>query len=281
MNFKEKNIHNETCESFGEEWGKFNQINLNFVEAKNRYNEYFKIFPWHKLPKNPIGIDIGCGSGRWDRFVASKVRKLHCVEPAKKAIDVAKKNLISFNNIEFHNCSLNEVDITPESLDFCFSIGVLHHLPNPRSALKKCVELIKPGAPILIYLYYKFDNRSYVFKLIWQLSNISRKIIIKFPPRIKDLICELIAIFIYFPLAKISFLLEKLGFKVDSIPLSYYRNCSFYSMRTDSRDRFGTPLEHRFTRKEIINICEEAGLENTLFSPEPPYWCFVATKKYK
>ena len=40
-------------------------------------------------------------------------------------------------------------------------------------------------------------------------------------------------------------------------------------MRTDARDRFGTPLEQRFTKSEIKKMMEEAGLEKIKFSIMP------------
>ena len=276
---KQQNIDNSTAYSFGEEWNRFNQENLNTKESKIRFNEYFRIFPWDELPMNSVGVDIGCGSGRWDKFVAPRVGKLHCVEPAQKAIEVAKKNLHQFSNIVFHNSSLDDLEIANESQDFLFSIGVLHHVPDTLSALKSCVNLLKPGAPILIYLYYKFDNRASWFKFIWRISNIFRNLIIKLSPNYKNFICEIIALIIYLPLARVAYILEKFSFNVNSFPLSYYRKLSFYSMRTDSRDRFGTPLEKRFTKNQIIKMCKEAGLEKIKFSNKPPYWCFVANKK--
>ena len=80
-------------------------------------------------------------------------------------------------------------------------------------------------------------------------------------------------------LARFSLLAENMGFEVRSIALSYYRGHSFYTMRTDSRDRFGTPLEKRFTRQEITDMMQEAGLENVLLSDQAPYWCAVGTKR--
>ena len=66
---------------------------------------------------------------------------------------------------------------------------------------------------------------------------------------------------------------ERLGIDVDSFPLSTYRNRSFYTMRTDALDRFGTRLEHRFTRAQIREMLEAAGLERVTFSDRRPYWC--------
>ena len=65
---------------------------------------------------------------------------------------------------------------------------------------------------------------------------------------------------------------------VGALPLSYYRRCSFYTMRTDARDRFGTPLEQRFSRAQIRTMCTAPGLMDLRFSPRAPYWCVVGFK---
>ncbi|MDR7994254.1 hypothetical protein [Thermosynechococcus sp. TG252] len=80
-------------------------------------------------------------------------------------------------------------------------------------------------------------------------------------------------------MARLSYLLEKAGFNVNSLPLSYYRDKTFYTMRVDSRDRFGTPLEKRFSKLEIQHMLEEAGLENIQFSDSPPFWTALGYKK--
>ena len=276
---KKKNIDLKTAKSFGEEWEKFDQSNLSSKEALERFNEYFHLFPWDLLPAESEGIDIGCGSGRWDKFVAPRVFKLHCVEPAERAITVAKRNLSKYKNIIFHQKSLDDLEIPNESMDFCYSLGVLHHVPDTLKALEKCASLLKPGAPFLGYLYYNFENKSKIFKLIWKFSDFFRKIISKSSPGSKNLYCDLIAIFIYLPITNFLRFLEIIGFKVHSFPLSYYRNYSFYTMRTDARDRFGTPVEKRFSQKDIIKMCEKSGFENIVFSDREPFWCFTAIKR--
>ena len=69
---------------------------------------------------------------------------------------------------------------------------------------------------------------------------------------------------------------EKIAAKV---PLSYYRNKSFNIVRNDALDRFGTPLEQRFSKKEITEMMENAGLKDLLFSNNTPYW-HVTGKKH-
>jgi len=63
-----------------------------------------------------------------------------------------------------------------------------------------------------------------------------------------------------------------------NIPLQAYEDQSFYVIRNDSLDRFGTPLEQRFSRKQIQNMMEEAGLTEIIFSEHIPYWHAVGKK---
>ena len=139
--------------------------------------------------------------------------------------------------------------------------------------------MLKSGAPFLLYLYYALDNRSIASKFAWRCSDLLRRIIYRLPPSSKHFVTDILAALVYYPLARGSLLFERLGLDVDGVPLSYYRHHSFYTMRTDSRDRFGTPLERRFTRKEIQSMMEDAGLIDIRFSDTPPYWCAVGLKK--
>jgi hypothetical protein len=95
----------------------------------------------------------------------------------------------------------------------------------------------------------------------------------------KSFVTDVIAACVYYPLARLSLLGERLGFVVDQWLLSSYRKTSFYTMRTDSRDRFGTPLEQRFTRVEIAAMMQNAGLEDVVFSEKFPFWCAVGRKQ--
>jgi hypothetical protein len=92
-------------------------------------------------------------------------------------------------------------------------------------------------------------------------------------------ITQVIAAVLYYPLARLSWLLEQVGLNVDCMPLSSYRSQSFYVMRTDALDRFGTKLEQRFTAAVIQHMMEQAGLERITFSDSVPFWCAVGFKK--
>lgn len=272
------NIDKKTVLSFSDEWSHFDQEPLNDYERKYLFDKYFHIFPWSSLSKKAMGFDMGCGSGRWAKLVAPRFSKLTCIDPSLEALSIAKKNLAHFKNIVFVNSGVSDQPLPPNSQDFGYCLGVLHHIPDTLTALKNCVQMLKPGAPFLIYLYYKFDNRSRFYVIIWHISDLLRLFISRMPSILKLIITNTIATLVYLPFARIAFIAEKIGLKVDNWILSSYRKTSFYTMRTDSRDRFGTPLEKRFTRSEINSMMKEAGLDNITFSENFPFWCAVGKK---
>ena len=273
------NLDKSTIKSFSDQWVRYDQTGMTHKEALKIFKNYFSIFPWKKISKSAEGFDMGCGTGRWAKFVAPKVRKLHCIDPSD-AIKVAKKKLKNFKNINYHRRSLDRSGIKKNSQDFGYLLGVLHYVPDARAAIKSCVELLKPGAPILLYIYYSLENRPFWFKCLWNLSNFFRLTISRLPKFLNFLVCDLIAIFIYFPLAKISLISENTGLNLKNFPLYFYRNTSFYVMRTDSRDRFGSPLEKRYSKNQIYQMMKEAGLEKIKFKNSVPFWTVIGYKKY-
>jgi SAM-dependent methyltransferase len=270
----------KTISGFGDEWQRFDQTNLTLEDASQIFNSYFSIFPWNKLPDNAIGFDLGCGSGRWANFVAPRVCLLHCIDPSV-AIEVARNNLSSHSNCEFHIAGADDIPFPDHSMDFGYSLGVLHHIPDTRAALASCVAKLKPGAPFLLYLYYSFDNRPWWFRHLWLLSELIRGVVSRLPYSLRYFLSQTIAVFIYWPLARTAKLFESIGFKVENFPLSIYRNLGFYVMRTDALDRFGTRLEQRFSKVEIYQMMEAAGLEQIVFSEKTPFWCAVGFARQK
>jgi SAM-dependent methyltransferase len=273
------NVDKKTVDSFGDEWSRFKQNTLSASEQKFLFDTYFHIFPWQNLPPSAEGFDMGCGSGRWALLVAPKVGKLNCIDPSIEALDVARQNLANETNVTFLNAGVSDTGLDTESQDFGYSLGVLHHIPDTQAALYDCVRLLKPGAPFLVYIYYSFDNRPVWYAMIWRASDLLRKTIRHLPARFKSLVTDLIATTIYLPLARLAWLGERSGLKVDNWLLSSYRDTSLYTMRTDSRDRFGTPLEQRFTRRQIERMMCDCGLEDIRFSEQFPFWCAVGQKK--
>jgi SAM-dependent methyltransferase len=273
------NIDRATVRDFGAEWQRFDQSAVSEAEMARMFGEYFAVFPWERLPPAAEGFDAGCGSGRWSPLVARRVGRLHCIDAAPAALAVARQRLAALPNVSIHEASLDAMPLADNSMDFGYSLGVLHHLPDPAAGLAACVRKLKPGAPMLVYIYYAFDNRPAWFRILWRASDLIRRAVSKAPFGLKSALAEIFAALVYLPLARGAALAERLGAKVDHWPLSAYRWRSYYSMRTDALDRFGTRLEHRMTRAEIAGMMARCGLADIRFSPDVPFWCAVGIKR--
>jgi SAM-dependent methyltransferase len=272
------NLDPRTVAGFADEWLRFDQAGLAEDESAELFQNYFRIFPWTALPPRATGFDLGCGTGRWARHVAPMVGQLHCIDASAEALSVAKRNLRAHENCRFHAASVSAIPLSDYSMDFAYSLGVLHHVPDTLEGIRSCVAKLKAGAPFLIYLYYAFDNRPAWFRILWKSTDLLRNVISKFPHPLRYGLSQLIAVTVYLPLARLCHLFEWLGLDVSSLPLSYYRRRSFYTMRTDALDRFGTALEHRFSASQITQMLSDAGLERITLSDAPPFWCALGYK---
>lgn len=270
------NIDPHTVKGFGQEWAHYDQSALGDEEYRRLFDAYFSIFSFDGLGE---GFDLGCGSGRWAKLVAPRVGHLHCIDPAPEALAVARRNLAEQSNVSFHNAPSEAIPLPDGSQDFGYSLGVLHHIPDTESAMRDCVRKLKPGAQFLVYLYYGFDNRPRWFRAVWKASDVVRKGVSRLPFGARKAVTATLAASVYFPLARLARLLESAGVRAGNLPLYSYRNSTFYSMRTDALDRFGTRLEQRFTRAEIEAMMTRCGLEDIRFSDSEPYWVAVGRKK--
>lgn len=271
------NVDDAVVAGFADEWKRFDQRALSPADRTGIFDDYFSEFPWSKLTAGAVGADIGCGSGRWALLVAPRVGLLHCVDPGD-AIEVARRNLAGQSNIRFHRAGVGDLPFADESLDFAYSLGVLHHVPDTAAALRQIARTLKPGAPFLVYLYYAFDNRPRWFRWIWRVSELLRRAISSLPYRIRYVASQLMAATVYWPLARSARLVESLGGHPANWPLAYYRDKAFYVMRTDALDRFGTRLEKRFSRAQIQGMMEDAGFHDIRFADHVPYWCAVGIR---
>lgn len=276
-----QNVDADVARGFGEEWSAFRQDedNLSGEQRAAIFKDYFHIFPWRLLPPGGgIGLDIGCGTGRWSMEVAPRVAHLHLLDVSAKALGIARGNLKATRNVSFHVGSVADIPLPAQSLDFAFSLGVLHHVPDTPAAIRAIAEKLKPGAPFLIYLYYAFDNRPLWYRALWAASDPARIVISRFPHPLRKAISETIAALIYWPFARLAALLGRLGLAQEWMPLAWYSDKSYYVMRTDAYDRFCTRLEKRFTRSQIEQMLTHAGFKPIHFSDLPPYWCAVGLK---
>jgi SAM-dependent methyltransferase len=279
----ESNHDGRVIRDFGNEWARYSWLNeIQLEKLRNQFIAY--TYPIQNLlsERSKLVIaDFGAGSGRWSYFFLPFSKKLYVLEPAKKAFEILEKRFPESTSLVLLNETITSNSIPENSLDLAVVLGVLHHLPSTEKALNSISMKLKTRGTLLGYIYYSLDNRPKYYKFIWRITDLLRKTIANLPEKLKFTVCEMIALFVYLPLARISLILSKLKVNIKHWPLSHYSNLTFEVMKNDALDRFGTRLEHRFSKEEIIKMLIAANFDKTtiVFSPNEPYWTFSAKKK--
>ena len=218
-----ENIDESVVNSFGEEWKKFH--NFSDTELEKLGRGYFDILNENIVNKNTYGIDIGCGTGRFTKYLANKIGFIEAVDPSE-AIFTADKVLEGIDNVRLSMASTDNLPFDDETFDFGMSIGVLHHIPNTQKAMNDCVKKIKKGGYFYVYLYYNLDNKGFIFRFLLTLVTVIRFITSRLPMFIKKIVCDIIAITIYMPLVLVGrfFKLIHLKSLAAKLPLNSYQN---------------------------------------------------------
>lgn len=271
------NLDPETVSAFGDEWGKFDHFNDDAILRIGR--EYFDVLDESRLSKDTRVLDAGCGSGRWSRFLAPKVHSIEAIDPSDAVVPAARQ-LKHLHNVRVTRASIDSIPFADESFDLIVCLGVLHHIPDTAGALSTLTSKLKKGGSVLLYLYYNLDNRGGAYRLLFSFVDYLRRVISKMPDAPKRFACELIALLVYWPISRLSMALSAVGLKriAAVLPLAYYADKDFYILRNDALDRFGTPMEHRFSRKQIAEMVTSAGYTDLRFSEHAPFWHLSATK---
>jgi SAM-dependent methyltransferase len=270
------NADQKTVDSFGEEWNRF--ASFTDEQLKSAGDSYFDIVTGEMLNKNSVALDIGCGTGRWSKYISPRAKFVEALDPGEAVLAAAPftKNC---GNVRVTQAGYGNIPFEKESFDFVFSLGVVHHLPDTQGAISEAASMLKKNGFLLLYIYYSFDSRGFLFRSLFRVSDFFRKIISKFPKGLKFFTCELIAIFIYLPFVLLAKFMRLFGGNAwKKVPLSYYASQPWKVIRNDSLDRFGTPLEKRFSKKEIELMLKNAGMNEIRFSENDPYWHVVARK---
>lgn len=271
------NIDEKTVSSFGEEWNKFSNFTKKEIDEIGQ--QYFDILP-SQVNQDSLVLDVGCGTGRWSKYLSNKVKWIEAVDPSN-AVFTAARLLSENDNVRVSQASADDLPFEDETFDLVMSVGVLHHIPDTQRALSDITNKVKKNGFVYIYLYYALENRGYLFKIIFKITNLMRSFISKLPSFTKKLICEIIAFSIYLPLVGISFVLKKICKNSniwEKVPLSFYTGTSLKVIRNDALDRFGTPLEQRFSKEQIINMMTNVGLTDIVISKNMPYWHAIGKK---
>ena len=273
-----ENIDHVVVEGFGEEWLKFTDFSEEEILAMSA--EYFDILTDKIVNKKSYAADIGCGSGRWTRALSDRAGFIEAIDPSN-AVIAADELLRDVTNVRITKASVETIPFPDETFDFAMSVGVLHHIPDTQKAMADCVKKVKKNGYFFTYLYYNLETRSAVYKSLFFISDGIRNMVSKMPSGLKKFSCDLLAVTTYMPVICVGRLLRSIKMEKAAarMPLAQYQDKSFFVIRNDALDRYGTTLEQRFSKAEVISMMEKSGLTDIIVSPISPFYHAVGRRK--
>ena len=279
---KDENLDQGVIDGFGHEWAAFDYAETETADALDaQFIVYCASLDLTQFdPSTSVAGDFGAGSGRWSSRLAPYFSLVYALEPSDGANRVLKSKFTGDSKIVVLQETVGVNSIPVASLDLAMSLGVLHHIPDTGLAIKDVSRSIKPGGIFLCYLYYNLENKPTYYKMIFKVVNLVRRVISASPQKIRRLSATVIAAVVYWPLARLSKVLSKLGRNTSNLPLHHYADMPFVMLANDALDRFGTSLEQRFSKAEITAMLgpAEFDLSTLKFSDAEPFWTFAVQK---
>ena len=166
---------NRTAAAFGWQWQHFSEQHPEF-EAQ--------FLDW--LHPNGVDffegkrvLDAGCGTGRHAYFAASYGASEVVALDLSRAVETARRTLAGFDNVDVVHGDLLRPPLrtaaTGGGFDLVYSIGVLHHLPDPSAGFRSLVRYVRPGGTIAVWVY-GYENNGFVRHVVEPLRRVSTKL---------------------------------------------------------------------------------------------------------
>ena len=259
---READAIRRTRESFGYQWTQFSEMVIDF---RKNFLEYIDPLDESFFP-GKIGLDLGCGFGRhiWN---AAKFGAEMIGVDLSEAIESTRANTRDLPNVHLVQADVYHLPIKPGVLDFAYSIGVLHHTPDPEKAFQCLVPLVKPGGSVFCWVYSK--SRSF-----WNFALESvRAATTRMPPQLQKAISLGAAVVDYGGFVgpyKLAVATPGLKRVVDKLPLKRLKLYSAYPFQVvyaDWFDRLAAPIRFYYNGEDMEGWLSRARLTQHRISP--------------
>ena len=255
------NLDPQVTRGFGEEWSTFRQdkSSLPHQQRTKIFDDYFRIFPWHLLPAGGgVGIDVGCGTGRWSMLVAPRVAHLHLLDASPEALAVARENLQLRKKRELPRQQRGRDPAAAELSRFRLFARRSASRPGYPGRDRRHRREAQAGRAVFGLPLLRVRQPSGLVSAFWRWQTLAVLLISRLPHplRLSRQPDRLRRSSTGRWRARRDFFSARPS--CIACRSSCYADKSFYVMRTDAYDRFCTRLEKRFTRSEIEADVEHA-----------------------
>ncbi|MBI3309279.1 MAG: methyltransferase domain-containing protein [Candidatus Melainabacteria bacterium] len=149
--------------NFADEWLYFTS-EIDHELAKDELDSYFQNLITYEDLRDKMVLDAGCGGGRFCHAVAqeSKAKEIFAVDLSNATLS-AFKNTKHFDNVNIIQGDIMNLPFKNKPFDFIYSVGVIHHLPDPKAGFTSLTKHLKKDGKILAWVYGKEGNALYIY----------------------------------------------------------------------------------------------------------------------
>jgi SAM-dependent methyltransferase len=201
-------------------------------------------------------LDAGCGEGVDLSQVALQPDcEVIGVELSSGGVATTLARTRGFDRAHVVQGDLLRMPIASHTFDAAYSYGVVHHTPDPARAIREIARTLKPGAPLLYYVYEEFSDRSWLWRTALALANSARVVTTRTPPAVLMRVCRMLS-----PVVYATCTLPSRHFTW-AARFPYRHGADPWSMSGDLYDRLSAPIEKRYSSRTAAMLATAAGLE--------------------
>lgn len=273
--------------SFGQQWRAFAKTQLDGAQTHDSQVRWDSEVGWG--PEDLAGklvVEFGSGAGRFVDVVSKRGVKLVVGIDITDAVDAAQENLRDRGNCFFIQADFFRLPIRRQSMDFGYSIGVLHHTPNPEGAFHHLVGAVKNVGSIALGLYdislYRRPNlnnlKIVTMELLWAINawrcEFFRLFTTRLPPKAFLVYCKTVV-----PVLHYLNRIPGLSLVRYLLPSTCYRHMPVEWSMVDTHDTYVTKIVHQYRAKDVFQWFLRARLYNMVVMNSRAGWVsLVATK---
>lgn len=260
-----KDVKQLTASCFTYEWRRFASPAGTWEQ---NFWGYFQFFP-RDFFKGKRVLEAGSGMGRHTYYLAQMARKVVTIDLGD-AIRVTAETVTGRENVHLVKADIDYLPFKPGSFDFVCSIGVLHHLPEPAVGFYNLVQSLRPGGFVHVYLYWALEDAPTWKRSLLALATLTRRLTVGLPYPVLEKVAWCVAASAYLifsvPYRYLSHWSATASL-VKNFPFQRYADDGFKVCYNDQFDRLSAPLEHRFTRNQVVELFTRSGLTDVRTMP--------------
>jgi SAM-dependent methyltransferase len=268
-----RDLAQRTVADFGDQWARYADNSGYYGSVAHFEDTMAGLIGLNEFEGARVA-EIGSGTGRIVKILAGlKVARVHAVEPAPGAFETLCRNTEPEKGVISYMNAPGDALPPGLELDLALSIGVIHHIPDPRRTMRAMFDALKPGGRCLVWLYAREGNELYL-SVVGPL----RRLTVRLPHWALALLCHVLNAGLDAYIAVCRFA---------PLPMRHYVRSVLRRLQRDKRylvlyDQLNPAYAKYYTEREARGVLEAAGFIDVRARHRHGYsWTVIGTKPHE